>query len=155
MKNKLVVVTDLGRLKAYRVESTPQNTPHLELLKETVFEEAHHRLLDLITDQSGRNGSPTQKRWGAPISDDHNLRLEFTRRLLRRIADQIEGLLQTHGDEGCWLATPKEIQHQLLEQLSPACRDRIEKMLPRDLTKAGLKDLLEQFLQTPASTIHA
>ena len=34
MKNKLVVVADLGILKAYRLELRPKHTPRLELVEE-------------------------------------------------------------------------------------------------------------------------
>jgi hypothetical protein len=141
-----MIVTDLGRLKAFRVERTLKQTPRLEPLEEVVWEEARHRVVDTVTDMAGRHASPTQKHWGAPIADDHNLELETRHRLIRRIAKHIEHLIQREGGDGCWLAAQKEINHQILQELPRAIRVRIEKNLPHDLTKAGQNELLEQFL---------
>jgi len=42
MKNKLLIVADLGLVKAYKVEFTlEQHTPRLEQLEELVLEDAH------------------------------------------------------------------------------------------------------------------
>jgi hypothetical protein len=61
MKNKLVIVADLGLLKAYRIDITPQGTPRLEALHELVLEEAHSRFSDRVTDLGGRHGAPAQR----------------------------------------------------------------------------------------------
>jgi hypothetical protein len=51
------------------------------------------------------------------------------------------------------LAAHKEINDQILEELPPLVRHRIKKNLPRDLTKAGQKELLDQFLNANSSMI--
>jgi hypothetical protein len=145
MKNKLLIVTDLGSLKAYRLDATPKGTPRLELLEEVVLEAAHHRLVEQVTDLAGRHVGPTRKSWGAPIADDHNLKLETKRRLIKQIAGHIKRLVEASRDSGCWLAAHKEINHLILNELTPAARKRIEKILARDLVKAGQLELLECF----------
>jgi hypothetical protein len=149
MKPKLIIVTDLGLLRAYRLESTPKRTPRLELLEEVSIEEAHHRLVDTVTDLSGRHGSPTARKWGAPLSDDHNLKLEIKRRLVRTIADHIRRLVHTNRGATCCLAAHKEINHLILDALPQTVRARIETNLARDLVKATRPELLEIF--APAS----
>ena len=148
MKNKLLIVTDLGLLKAYKVELTPKHTPRLEPLEEVVLEEARHRVIEMVTDVAGRHIAPTQKSWGTPIAAAHTLKLETRRRLIRQIAGHIERLIQGNANDGCWLAAHKEINHQILEELPQTIRARIKKNLQRDLTKAEQKDLLDQFLKT-------
>jgi hypothetical protein len=49
MKTKLMIVTNLGRLKAFRVDWTLQKTARLELLDQMELEEAHHRVLDTVS----------------------------------------------------------------------------------------------------------
>ncbi len=147
MKNKLLVVTDLGLMKAYRVEETERNTPHLELLEKIVQEEAHRRFAGIVTDMAGRHTGPTQRSWGAPMIDDHNIRLEMKRRLIRHVAEQINRLVQQNQPEGIWLAAHSDINRQLLDELSPAVRAMIEKNIPCDLIKAEQKSLLRHFLQ--------
>jgi hypothetical protein len=61
VKNKLLIVADLGLLKAYKLDYTPNHTPRLEHLEEVVLEEAHSRVIDKVTDMAGRHVSPTQK----------------------------------------------------------------------------------------------
>jgi len=55
MKSKLLIVADLGLVKAYKLDFTPNHTPRLEQLEEIVLEEAHSRLLDKLTDEAGRH----------------------------------------------------------------------------------------------------
>ena len=153
MKNKLVIVADLGLLKAYKLDYTPNHTPRLEQLEGVVLEEAHSRVIDKVIDMAGRYISPTQKNWGAPMADDHNLKLEFKRRLIRHIANHIQRLIEGSGCDDWWLAARKEINGQILDKLPPLVRHRIKKNLPRDLTKAGQKELLDQLLNANSTVI--
>jgi hypothetical protein len=142
----LLIAVDLGTLKAYRLEFTLQNTPRLEEVETAVLEEAHARMVELFTDLAGRRSAPTQKDWGAPLSDDHNLTLEFRRRLIRQLATRIECLIQGSEYRNCWLAAPQEITHQIVHELTPSVRQRIKRVIPCDLTKATPKEVLDQFL---------
>ncbi len=142
----MLFAADLGTLKAYRLEFTVQHTPRLEELETAVLEEAHTRVLDKVTDLAGRRAAPTQKNRGAPLGDEQNLELESKRRLVHQIADHIGRLIQSGDYQTCWLAAPKEISHQILEQLAPPIRNRIKRVIPCDLTKVGPKELADQFL---------
>jgi hypothetical protein len=51
MKSKLLIVADLGLVKAYNLDFTPNHTPRIEQLQEIVLEEAHSRLLDKLIDE--------------------------------------------------------------------------------------------------------
>lgn len=145
MKNKLVVVTNLGGLKAYRYETTLEGTPRLELVEEVVLEEARRRFDETVTDMAGRRTGPTHAAWGAPIADDRDLRLEYERRLIKRLAGHIEEIIQ-RNEYDVWLAAPEEINRQILDELPESVRPRIKKNLSRDLTKADQKELLKHFL---------
>ena len=70
--------------------------------------------------------------------------LEGLERRLTQLEIEREALRNDY--EGCWLAAHKEINHHILEELPKSIRARVEKNLPRDLTKAGQKELLEHFL---------
>lgn len=146
MKAKLIIATDLGRLRAYRIELTPKGTPHLDPVADLMLLDAHRRFADRVTDMAGRHSGPTQKRWGTPMADDHNLRLETERRLIKEIAKHVEQIVLENGHEGVWFAAHKEINHQILDELPRPIGARIEKNLSRDLTKAEPTELLDQFL---------
>jgi len=151
MNNKLVIVTDLGQLKAFRLETTPRHTPRLELLEAMTLEENHRRLGDLVTDRAGRHGAPTNKGWGTPMTDDHNLRLETKHRLVRKIAQHIQIILNRASHSGWWLAASKEIAHEIVNELPLAIRNQLEKLLPCDLTKASTQEIIGHFLDKSLS----
>jgi hypothetical protein len=83
----------------------------------------------------------------APVADEHSLRLETKRHLVRQIARHMAHFIELEKWGECWLAADKEINHQILAELPPSDRARIRKNLPRDLTKVADKDLLELFLK--------
>jgi hypothetical protein len=68
---------------------------------------------------------PHPKNWGAPLADDHNLQLEFKRRLIRQISDHIQRLVERSGCDICWLAAQKEINQKILEDLPLAVCKRL------------------------------
>ena len=154
MENHLVIVTDLGQFKAYRYELTPKKTPRLELLEGVCWDEAHQHFDELVTDMAGRRAGATQRGWGAPITDDHNLKLENERRLIKRISTQIEALIQRAGRAGVWFAAPKEINQRILEELHPGDRAHILKSLPADLVWAHPTAVLQAFRKTALQAAH-
>lgn len=147
MKDKLIIVVDLGLVRAYRVDLTEQRTPRLQQLEQLVLDEAHSRLKDRVSDLAGRQGTRTQKSSSAPKADDHNLKLEAKRRLIRQIAARITYLIQQNAKNGCWFAAPKEINLQILNELPPTTRERIQKTVPCDFTKLSPTEVLEHFLE--------
>ncbi len=49
----LIIVTDRGSLKAYKVSETPTRGPHLQLVQAFDTTDAHGRYQDKLTDQAG------------------------------------------------------------------------------------------------------
>jgi hypothetical protein len=90
MESKLLIIADLGRVKAYKLDYTLYNTPPLELLEEIPLEEAHNRLLDKVTDEAGRHGSPTQKNGVRHWPTITICSSSSKRRLIRQISDHIQ-----------------------------------------------------------------
>jgi protein required for attachment to host cells len=152
MNNKLIIVTDLGQLKVFRLDSTPKHTPRLQLLETMTLEETHHRLRDMVADAAGRHTAPTNRGWGAPVTDDHNLRLETKHRLVRAIAQHIQTILSRAPHNSWWLAASKEIAHEILDELPHSLRDQLEKLLPCDLTKASTQEIVDHFLDKTVSS---
>jgi hypothetical protein len=149
MKNTLVVVTDLGCLKAYRLENNqPKQTPRLELVEEFNNADAHGKLVEKVTDLSGRfprsAGLPNAK--GAMSDGErHNIELESRKRMVRQLAQRLNVLARHKEVERCLLAASREINHQLLDELEPQVRAKIEKNVPADLTKIERAEILRHF----------
>jgi hypothetical protein len=149
MKNTLVVVTDLGCFKAFKLENNQVNrTPRLELLEEFNNEEAHERLVERVTDLSGRFPRGAAKSGvSGPMSDGerHNIELESRKRLVRQMAARFNDLARDKEIERCLVATSKEIKSQFLDELDPAVRAKIEKLVPADLTKIQSAQIMSYF----------
>jgi hypothetical protein len=139
----MIVLADLGRVKAYRVTYDPMTPkPQLELIYDCEFLEAHGRLLDKVTDQAGRfpvNGSP-----GASNGENHNMRGETERRLVRLVAEKISDLV--HGQRYWYLAAGEGINGRIVEQLRPEVRSALYKNLSADLVKTPKQEVLDYFM---------
>jgi hypothetical protein len=149
MKNTLVVVADLGGFKAFRLENhQPAQTARLEPVEEFNNTDAHGKLGEKVSDLSGRFPRST----GGPHStgamsdgERHNIELESRKRLVRQLAQRLNPLLRSKEVERCLLAASREINHQLLDELEPQVRAKIEKNVPADLTKLGRAEILRHF----------
>jgi hypothetical protein len=153
MKSTLVVLADLGRLKAFKLESDHQyRTPHLEMLEQYENPDAYGRLVDKVTDQSGRFPRGLGTKAGAAMSDGerHNIELEGRKRLIRELARRVNALARHAEVEQFLLAASKAINHFLLKELEPKVRSKIEKNVPADLTKIGMAEILGHFQPTQA-----
>ena len=149
MKNTLIVVADLGCFKAYRLENhQPNQSPRLELVEEFTDADAHGKLVDKVSDLSGRFPRRTgASNMAAAMSDGerHNIELEGRKRLVRQLAQRLNVLLRNKEVERCLLAASREINHQLLEELEPQVRAKIEKNVPANLTKLERVEILRHF----------
>ena len=145
----MVVVADLGCLKAYRLENNhPNKSLRLELVEEFNNAAAHGKLGDKVSDLSGRFPRRTGAQHTSGAMSDgerHNIELESRKRLVRQLAQRLNTLLRSEDVERCLLAASREINHQLLAELEPQMRAKIEKNLPADLTKLEPAEILRHF----------
>jgi len=137
MTKKLLVVTDLGRFKAYRLEDDRGfSNPRVELLEDWETSVNRH-LSDEVTDQAGqyRRGSADGE-GSTPTSagEKHNLDLERRRRALKTVARRIGELLAQEDVEGCYLAADTKINKAIIAEMDERTRSRIQKTLAANLT---------------------
>jgi hypothetical protein len=145
MKKTLVVVADLSCLKAFKLDHhEPNRPPRLEPVD--IFEnpDGHQHLGEQVSDLSGRF---TRGDGGGAMSDGerHNIQLERRKRLVRSLAQRLNSLARGPEIEACFLAASKEINHQLIEELEPTVRAKIQKSLSADLTKLDRAEILSRF----------
>jgi hypothetical protein len=145
MKSTLVVVADLSRYKAYRVDAgNHHNHPRLELLEHYDSPEAHGKLVDKVSDMSGQ--FPRGTTAGAMSDGErHNIELESRKRLVRQLAQRLNSLARNDDYERCFLAASREINNLLVGELDPKVRAKIQKNVPSDLTKIEKSELLAYF----------
>ena len=128
MTDKMIVLADLGRVKAYRVTpNTLTSKPQIEMIYDCEFPDAH----------------------GASIRENHHIRVENERRLIHLVAEKISELVQ---GQHCWyMAAGEAINSRIVELLNPHARAVLYKNVSADLVKVPKQQLLEYFTATPVA----
>ncbi|HXT11738.1 MAG TPA: host attachment protein [Candidatus Angelobacter sp.] len=149
MKNTLVLVTDFAGFKAFRLENDPPlSSPRLELLEEYSDQEAHRRLVEQVSDLSGRFPRRTGAHGANGAMSDgerHNIELEQRKRGVRKLAGRLDSLMQNPEIEQCYLAASPQVMHPLLQAMSAGARSKIGLNVSANLMKASKAELLRQF----------
>src|SRR5918996_510197 len=134
----LIIVTDRGSLKAYKVNETPTRGPSLQLFQAFDLTDAHGRLIDKVTDLAGRfpvtNGAGGHH-GAASIAERTQLETETDRRIQKQLAEQIVKIVSSNGKEGWSFAAPASIHAAIVDLLPAAVRDRIVEHVKSDLVK--------------------
>jgi hypothetical protein len=146
--SSLVIVTDRGSLKAYRVNETPTRGPRLQLVQAFNMTDAHGRLIDKVSDLAGRfpvSEGAGAHRGPASIAERTQLATEMDRRIQKELADQITKVVSQNGKEGWSFAAPAEIHAAILDFLPSAVRQRIVEHVKSDLVKVEPARLISHF----------
>jgi len=130
----LIIVTDRGTLKAYKVNQTPTRGPSLRLVQAFDTTDAHGRYQDKMTDQAGSFPSGAAPGPNS-IAERTGIETENDRRIVKQLADSIEDVVNREGRDGWSFAAPASIHSAVVEQLPPDVRDRIVEHVKSDLVK--------------------
>ncbi|HQZ29746.1 MAG: host attachment protein [Verrucomicrobiales bacterium] len=150
MKNKtLLIVADLGLLRAYRVtQNDADRQPHLELVEESKPESAHGKLSDQVTDQAGRfpkGGGSASIPGNLAAGENLNAEGEQERQLIKEMAGRIDALLIDKAVTRCSIALSGAIHNQVLEAIAPEARAKIGEVLASNLAKTPPSELPSHF----------
>jgi hypothetical protein len=147
--NKLVVLTDLGTFKAFRLEEDRvSSTPRLQLVDGYETPLGDDRISQRLTDQAGQFQKGALS--FAAVNDGangerHNIWLENERRSVKQIADKMNELLSNGDFDSCYFAASNEINRDIVNHLSPQAKAKIEKNLTCNLVNAPKEELLNHF----------
>jgi len=168
-KGSIIVVGDLGELKAYRVSEfigtdrhesaevshiqhhgTEKEATVLELVSHIDYLESHGKSADHLSDQAGRFGASAGEAHDAALSgrsigEEHNRDTERERRTLKAISEDIKAIIEKESPRSWYLAFPKDKHNKLGEMLSEGIRKTLRKSVPSDLTKMKPSELLSHF----------
>ena len=168
-KGSIVVVADLGELKAYRVDEfigtdrhesaevshiqhhgTEKEATVLELVAHINYLESHGKSAEHVSDQAGRIGLSTggahdASHGGGSVGEAHDTALEHERRTLEAISEDIKAIIEKESPRAWYLAFPKDKHNKLGEMLSEDIRKTLRKSVPSDLTKMKTSELLSHF----------
>jgi hypothetical protein len=145
--SSLIIVTDRGSLKAYKVNETPTRGPSLQLVQAFVMTEAHGRMADKLSDMAGGfpMGDAGSGRHMNGVAERTQLETETDRRICRQLVDEIVKVVKNDGLEGWSFAAPAAIHATMVEMLPPAIRDRIVEHVKSDLVKTEPAKLATHF----------
>ncbi|HTG43186.1 MAG TPA: host attachment protein [Verrucomicrobiae bacterium] len=147
--DKLVVLTDLGTFKAFRLEENrTRSTPRLQPVEAYENPDGDDRIGRRLSDQAGQFGMgalSSASVFGQGNGERHNIWLENERRSVKEIAEKMSELLADGEFESCYFAAGNEINLAIIEHLSPQARAKIEKNVHCNLVNAQKDDVLQHF----------
>lgn len=152
---KLIIVADLGLLRAYReVKHKQDHNPRLEPVDAVPQGAARELLSEQMSDQAGRfpRGMGANLISGDLSAGERlSLETEETRRLVNGLAETIAVLLGDEAATECWLAASAPIHKQLLDALTPEARGKISRVLASNLARTDPQELLGHFAKAAAN----
>jgi hypothetical protein len=143
--SSLIIVTDRGSLKAYRVNETPTRGPSLQLFQAFNITDAHGKLTDKLTDLAGRYAVSDGSGMHAASISESKLETETDRRIYKQLADQIVKIVKSDGVEGWSFAAAADIHAAIVDLLPGNVRDRIVEHVKSDLVKTEPAKLSSHF----------
>jgi hypothetical protein len=146
--SKLVVLTDTGTFKAYRLEDNQQSSsPTLKPVQAFEMPWGDDRISRRVSDKEGQHtkGSMASAASNGSNGERHNIWLESRKRSVKEIAGMISELLRDTEVDGCYFAAGNEINNAVIESLSPDARSKIEKNIHCNLVNAPREDVLDHF----------
>jgi hypothetical protein len=143
----LIIVTDRGNLKAYKVDERPARGAGLRLVRAFETTDAHGRYQDKLTDQAGRfpAGDTGSGRHQNAIAERQGMETENDRRIFKQLAESIADVVQKEGGEGWSFAAPASIHSAVTDLLPLEVRERIVEHVKSDLVNIEPSDLHNHF----------
>lgn len=143
----LIIVTDRGGLKAYKVNQTATRGASLQLVNAFDTTEAHGRLQDKLTDQGGRFSSANA---GTGIhsgtAERTGIDTETDRRICKQLADEIAEVWKREAADGGWsFAAPASIHSAVVDLLPNEVKSRIVEHVKSDLIRMEPANLATHF----------
>ena len=157
MHASFIILADRGALRAAWIRpSLPGRPPHLEWVRDLSFVHPRQHWVEQVTDMAGaysatessgnRSAPGSQAPRRAPSSPSEiHWKLEADRKVLEDLAAEIVDLLAREKPERWSLAAPVDLHQQLVDRLPPAARERLSRLLPKNLVRASPKSVLAHF----------
>lgn len=144
LKNTLVIVADLGELKAFNIKQHEgingneiKISYSLELINDENFIEGRKKLSETLSDNSGRFGHDTL--------EEHDLKIEIENRTIKEIAQDVENIVKSIKPKELFLAFPKEHNRELTNELGEHTKAILTKNIASDLVKTDKDKILSFF----------
>ena len=142
----LLIVTDRGGLRAYKVEPNPTRPPALHLVDSYEAQDAHGRYEEKVTDRAGRFQGSNAAGCHIGGSDEHGtIDIENDRRACKNVAARINELVKQHRPEEWLLAVPAQIKKLLLDHVDDEAVKRLNHLVQADLLRTEPSKIAAHF----------
>ncbi len=147
---KMIVVADLGRLRAFRLapeDPLDGGNVHAHEVEISPLDEQPESVHEMVTDQAGRfaRGSRVGRMTGMSRSEANGMLAEQEARLIKLLASRIESLAAGFGTSEWTLVAPDRICKRLESTLGAGVKDSLCQVEKADLTHASLQDIEKRF----------
>jgi len=157
--NTLLVVGNLGELKAYKINYelsiNPKDnakTSHkhhkgelvenlkFTLINDEAFIEAHKKISQIVTDKQGHYEGV----FGGVSGDGHNLEIEIVNRLLKLIATEINNLVKKIEPKEWFLVFPQAYNKDIINLLDSDVKAKLKANIEENLVKTKPIEIVEK-----------
>jgi hypothetical protein len=147
MNTHVIIVADMGRLKAFRINEKSLVRRHkAEVIKKIEYEAAHKKLSDIVTDREGRfRGSGNARSSHRATGEEHNLKSDLAKKAIKHLAKDIENIIQSTTANSYYLALPKPIIKQTLDEIGSGAKKKITHHIAADLSKEPMDKVRGRF----------
>ncbi len=160
-----IVVTDRGALRAGWIQPPPaplhpatslkqpahlQRRPTIRWIEEVAFVHPRQHLVEQLSDMAGaysatESSGGSLRRMPSSPSEVH-WRIAADRQAVEDLAQAAAAVLFREKPESWSLSAPADIHLALLEALPLVCRQRLERVLPKNLARSTIESIVKHFL---------
>ncbi|MBI4837995.1 MAG: host attachment protein [Nitrospirae bacterium] len=142
----IIITVDLGHLKAYRVTAEPAGSPKIELIKTHDSVEGLGKLGGKLSDIAGRfTGGGGKGEVAKGYGEPHHLVSDIRKKLVKTIAADMSALITKEDCKKWHLAAGGRINKEIVENLEPKVKSKLDKNITLDLTKTPKSGILAHF----------
>ncbi len=143
--DKVIIVADLGHFKAFKVTKEMMESSKIEMIKHFDILEMHGKMSEKLSDSAGTFGLGGGKQGIRGYGECHNMETENCKRVIKKLADNINKLIKKEDCKQWHLAAGRRINGKIMDNLDSSVKARLSKNISSDLTKAKKADILARF----------
>jgi hypothetical protein len=154
MSERYIVTLDHGHLRIFEERHPPgQLSPALMQVEAMDFPAGRHSYTDRETDMAGRFptsknqsiGGATGARTGMSIDERLPMQREEARRRARELANEVDQFFQQRPEAQWDFAAGPDLNHAVLELLSPGVRRRLRRSVAKSLVNQRVDEVRAHF----------
>ena len=168
-----IIVTDRGAFRAGWLQPAPEplrpatnlkqpaNLRHqasIRWVEELAFVHPRQHLVEQVTDMAGAysaaESSGGQPRRMPSSASEIHWKIEADRLAVEDLAEACARVLNSEKPESWSLAAPADIHTALVEALPSVCRQRLERVLAKNLGRANPQSIIEHFQSSEHGLSH-